>query len=237
MIFLRTVFFYIIVVLSYIIGSSITFICCFFCKDKIRPFQIAARIWSKCLLFCAGINVDVIGAKNVPKKEPLIYVSNHQGSPDILIFLANLPALFRFIIKKELFKIPLFGWYLRKAGYISVERGVGHKAHGFFSKAIKVLRSGENLLVFPEGTRTRTGKLGSFKRGSLLLAFKAKVRVVPVAISGSYFIQPHGSLLIKPTRVKVSIGKPVSLEKYGTKYEKALEDIRSTIEEMLGQPG
>lgn len=233
---LRTIFFYIMVVPSYFIGTAITFCFYVFSKDRVHPFQLAARYWSSFLLFCAGVKVEVKGAKKVPLKEPVIYVSNHQGSADIMILLAKLPTLFRFIIKKELFKIPIFGWYLRKAGYLSVERGVGHKAHKLFSRSVEVLRSGENLVVFPEGTRSRSGKLGAFKRGSLLLAFKAGVKVVPVAISGSYDIQPHGSLLIRPRPVKLFIGDPVDLKGYGSRYEKALEDVRGTIAGLLERP-
>jgi len=229
----RSIFFYLIVGLSFAIGTLITIPIAWFSRNKVRTYRFSARVWSKFLAFLSGIPVKIEGLDNVPKNEALVIVSNHQGAADIMILLAYLPAYFRFVIKKELFKIPFFGWYLRKAGYVSVERGAGEKAHRMFSEAEAVLKSGDNILIFPEGTRSRTGELQPFKRGSLLLAFRAKVRVLPVAIQGSFNILPPKSIFYNIVPVKVKIGKPVSLEKYGSNYEKALEDIHETIKDML----
>jgi 1-acyl-sn-glycerol-3-phosphate acyltransferase len=102
-----------------------------------------------------------------------------------------------------------------------------------FSQAEEALKSGDSILIFPEGTRSRDGKLQPFKRGSLLLAFKAKVRVVPVAISGSFHILPAKSIFYNIVPVSLKIGQPISLLKYGTAYEKALEDIHGVIQQMI----
>ena len=231
----RSLFFYLTAVLGFFIGTALTILIALPARPerKLKIFQDSALIWSRLLAFISGVPVKVQGLENLKKDEPVVIVSNHQGAADILILLAYLPVYFRFIIKKELFKVPFFGWYLKKAGYISVDRGVGEKAHRMFSEAQEALRSGDSILIFPEGTRSRDGKLQPFKRGSLLLAFKAKVSVVPVAISGSFHILPAKSIFYNPVPVSLKIGKPISLLKYGSAYEKALEDIHGVIQQML----
>jgi 1-acyl-sn-glycerol-3-phosphate acyltransferase len=230
---IRSAFFYAVAVISFIFGTLLTIFLSWFTSDKTRCFLRSARIWARFLMLISGIPVKVYGAENIPQNEPMIFVSNHQGAMDILILLAYLPVYFRFVVKKELFGIPFFGWYLKRVGYLSVDRGVGEKAHKMFSKAENILGSGGNLLVFPEGTRSLNGEIQPFKRGSLLLAFKAKVRVVPIAVSGSFHILPPKKIIYNIVPVKVKIGKPVSLEKYGSNYEKALEDIHETIKDLL----
>ncbi len=232
----RSVIFYAIVVVTFIIGTLITIPIVWFSRNKIRTYQTSARIWARMLARVSMIPVTLEGLENFPKDEALVMVSNHQGAADILILLAYLPCYFRFIIKKELFKIPFFGWYLRKAGYISVDRGAGEKAHKFMSSAEGVLASGEGILVFPEGTRTRDGNIQPFKRGSLLLAFKAKKRVLPIAVAGSFNILPPKSVFYNLVPIKIKIGKPVSLDKYGTKYEQALVEIHDLVKGMLEAP-
>ncbi|MBI5699636.1 1-acyl-sn-glycerol-3-phosphate acyltransferase [Candidatus Saganbacteria bacterium] len=232
---LRSLFFYLTAVLGFFIGTALTILIALPARPekKIKIFQNSALAWARLLAFISGVPVQIEGLENLNKNEPVVIVSNHQGAADILILLAYLPVYFRFVIKKELFKVPFFGWYLKKAGYIAVDRGVGEKAHRLFSEAEDALKTGDSVLVFPEGTRSRDGKLQPFKRGSLLLAFKAKVKVVPVAVSGSFHILPAKSIFYNIVPVKVRIGKPISLEKYGSAYEKALEDIHGVIQQML----
>jgi len=232
---IRTFLFYFVLVLSYIIGTSITVVISIFDtpSNRAKKFQRSAHIWAKFLVFLSGIPLKVYGSENIPKNEPLIFASNHQGAADILILLACLPRGFTFIIKQELFKIPIFGWYLRQAGYIAVDRGTKRGAVDFFVEAVKRLKEGGSILIFPEGTRSPDGKLHEFKRGSLLLAFKAKVRIVPIAISGSFGIMPKKSRLINPVPVKVQIGKPISIDKYNNDSELANEDLHKTIKQML----
>lgn len=232
---IRTVFFYLMLVLSFIIGTTLTILISLFDAPPIRAekFQRSAHIWAKFLAFVSGIPVKVFGLENVPKNESVIFASNHQGAADILILLACLPVTFTFIIKKELFNVPIFGWYLKQAGYVSVDRGTGRGAMDMFADAVKKLKSGSNILVFPEGTRSHDGRLQEFKRGSLLLAFKAKVRIVPVAISGSHNILPKKSYLINQAPVKVQIGEPISVNKYNNDSDRANDELYLAIKNML----
>jgi 1-acyl-sn-glycerol-3-phosphate acyltransferase len=229
---IHTILFYLLAGVSSVIGTTI--LLCFvpFAKQKNRPFLVAARIWSRFLIFFTGIKIRVSGLENIPRDKPVIIASNHQAAGDILLLAAFMPVPFRFAIKKELFKIPIFGWYLRKSEYLLIDRQLVLSAYKMVDAIADILKTGDSLLIFPEGTRTRTGELGKFKRGSLLSALKANVPVVPVAISGSYNIIPAGTWLINYCPVKLSVGKPIEI-KSEADYNDKVEEVREAIARML----
>jgi len=232
----RTILFYFIVIVTFLVGSLMTIIASLFSANKIETFQKAAHIWAKVLIFSSGIKVKIHGLENIPKdKKGLVLISNHQSAADILLLLSQLPVLFRFIIKQELFKIPVFGWYLKKSGYLSIDREAGIKAMRTLTRAKQLINEGGNILVFPEGTRTLDGSVGEFKRGSLLLASGTSALVVPIAIKGSFEIILKGSALLHPSKVKMSIGKPIKINKEKLnkeKQEEILNRVRNRIIEM-----
>lgn len=230
--FVHTILFYLLAALSFGVGIIITLLFAPFSKSKIKTFQVAAHRWSRFLMFFSGVRITLSGIENVPKDKPAVIAVNHQAAADILLVLAYLPTTFRFAIKKELFKIPVFGWYLRKAGYISIDRKSTLSAYRTVEMIIEVIKAGESVLIFPEGTRTRTGELGKFKRGSLFAALKSGAPIVPVAISGSFHIMPSGTWLLNPCPVKFSIAPPIEI-KSEADYNNKVEEIRSIIAEML----
>lgn len=230
--FIHTIFFYLVVVVSFFIGTTITLLFVPFSRSKNSPFQIAARLWGRFLIPFSGLKVTVAGVENIPKDQPLIIAANHQGAADILIVLAYLPVYFRFAIKKELFAIPAFGWYLKQAGYFPVDRQMILSAYKMVEKIEEIIKAGNSVLIFPEGTRSYDGSLGKFKRGSLLAAQKANVPVLPVAISGSFNIMPRGTWLFNACPVKLSIGQPVSFTSEAD-FDKNVEQVRQTIADLL----
>lgn len=232
---LRNFLFYLLTIISFVIGIILSFFISLFIKNSKKHlfFQKVAHIWSNLLIFASGIPISISGQENMPKDGSIIFVSNHQGAADITILLAKLNVPFRFIIKKELFNIPVFGWYLKKAGYIPVDRGTRKGALLMFVKAKEALENNENILIFPEGTRSLDGNLQPFKRGSMFLAVNTKKAIIPIAISGSFYILPKKSILINAVPVKVTIGKPIYPEVYGDDSDKANDFIYSTIKNML----
>ncbi|OGC21923.1 hypothetical protein A2291_05825 [candidate division WOR-1 bacterium RIFOXYB2_FULL_42_35] len=228
----HTVFFYVVTILSFLIGSSLALLYLPLSKTKTKPFQIAAHHWARFLAFFSGIKVTVSGLENIPKDKALIIVSNHQGAADILLLLACLPVLFKFAIKKELFGLPAFGWYLKRAGYFSVDRKVVLSAYRTVEQITEILKEGGNVLIFPEGTRSKTGELGRFKRGSLLAALKSGAPIVPIAISGSFNIMPRGTFLIHPHPVKLTVGKPIYIASEED-YDNKVGEVRDSIARML----
>ncbi|MFC1767707.1 lysophospholipid acyltransferase family protein, partial [Candidatus Margulisiibacteriota bacterium] len=157
---LHTAFFVIVMVVTFLVGTTLTLPFALFSKRKYRPFQFAARLWSRLLAFISGARITVSGIENIPESGALIFASNHQGAADILLLLAYLPRSFRFIIKKELFRIPLFGMYLRLAGYLSIDRKAALASYKTLGSAAEALEDGECILIFPEGTRSKTGEVG-----------------------------------------------------------------------------
>lgn len=232
---LRSAFFYLIVLISFLIGTTITFLALIRRPGSVA-FRRSAQLWAKFLLFVSGTRVKAEGKENIPENEPLIFVSNHQSAADILILLATIPRLFRFVIKKELFKVPVFGAYLRWSGYMPLDRGAGATAVKSLSKAEDYLKDNGSILIFPEGTRSESDEMKPFKRGSLFLIFNSKTRVVPIAIKGSHELISKGKPFINPGRVCVKFGPPLSFKNYGrTKddYEKALAELESAVRKML----
>jgi 1-acyl-sn-glycerol-3-phosphate acyltransferase len=121
---------------------------------------------------------------------------------------------------------------MRQAGYFSIDREVVLSAYKTLEKIVEILNAGESVMIFPEGTRSRDGTLGKFKRGSLMAALKSQAPIIPIAISGSYKIMPRGTWLLKPTTVKLSAGKPIYI-KSEEEYDRKVEEVREAIAKML----
>jgi len=177
-----------------------------------------ARWWGWTLLFIGRIPVQMHGLEHIPAGQRCVLVANHTSAADIPILFGHLPFQFRVIAKESLFKIPILGWCMRLAGYISIDRSNPKKAIRSLKQAAKRLREGYPALVFPEGTRSKTGELQPFKMGAFLLAIEAGVPVVPVGISGSFDILVRDSMRIRPgVQVHVYIGPPINTEDYTSK--------------------
>lgn len=161
-----------------------------------------ATLWAKLLLMICNTKVDVIGKENILFGKPQIFMANHQSDFDILISLAHIPVQFRWIAKKELFAIPVFGAAMRSAGYIEIDRSNREKAMQSIDEAALRIRSGKSVMTFPEGTRSREGEIKAFKQGAFHLAVKSGVPIIPISIIGSGRIMPKRSLRIKPGQLK-----------------------------------
>lgn len=173
-----------------------------------------ANIWGKILLMMCGTTVQVIGKENILRGKPQVFMANHQSDFDILIALAYVPGQFRWIAKKELFAIPVFGQAMRGAGYIEIDRQNHEKALQSLDLAALRIREGKSVMTFPEGTRSRNGEIKAFKQGTFYLAIQSGVPIVPISIIGSGDIMPKRSLKIKPGKIKLVIDKPIAVKGY-----------------------
>lgn len=189
--------------------------------------------WAKGILHVCGIKGRVKGKQNVDPNTARIYMANHQSFFDIFTLLAYLPVDFRFLLKRELMRIPLLGPAMKGAKYIAIERDDPRKAVKSMNQAAQQIKQGASVLIFPEGTRSRDGRLQPFKKGGFSLAVKAKCDIVPVVILGSGRIAPKGSLRIQKGWVAMHILQPVSLSGC-TKRDvpRIMADVR---EQMLSQ--
>ena len=173
-----------------------------------------ARIWASILLKISNTKVRVIGSENVLRGKPQIFMANHQSDFDILISLAYIPGQFRWIAKKELFAIPVFGQAMKSAGYIEIDRQNHEKAMHSLDLAALRIREGKSVMTFPEGTRSRDGEIKAFKQGLFYLAIQSGVPIVPISIIGSGAIMPKRSLKVKPGKITLVIDKPISVKGY-----------------------
>lgn len=193
-----------------------------------------AKLWGRGGLLLAGVKCELSGTENIPAGTPVIFMGNHQGNFDILALFASLPGQFRWLAKKELFDIPLFGYAMARAGYISIDRSNPRQALKSIKNAAERIRGGASVVIFPEGTRTRDGALLPFKRGGFQLAAKAGVPVIPFAITGSMQVNPRNRLELHRGAIRIRFGAPISTEGADAGNPEALMTmVRTAISELL----
>ncbi len=191
-------------------------------------YRIAAW-WGRLSAKLFGVEIEVIGRENYNPEQHYLVISNHAGMADIPLILGTLNLSLVFIAKEELGRIPLFGLALRQAGYILIKRGQNREALKSLTLASEALKEGRSLHIFPEGTRSATGKLLPFKRGPFLIAMKGGAPVLPVTIIGSHLITPKKSLKIYKGKIKIIIEKPLQPELFNS-----VEELRATSQEIIG---
>jgi 1-acyl-sn-glycerol-3-phosphate acyltransferase len=189
-----------------------------------------AKLWAKILLLISNTKVEIIGKENILRGKPQIFMANHQSDFDILIVLGHIPGQFRWIAKKELFHIPIFGAAMKTAGYIEIDRNNHEKAMQSLDEAALRIREGKSVMSFPEGTRSSDGEIKSFKQGIFHLAIKSSVPIIPVSIIGSGKIMPKRSLKVTPGKIKLIIDKPIDVKNYDIENRHELIDqVRKVI--------
>lgn len=196
--------------------------------------QVVARSWARWLLRLVGCRVRVRGGDGLIPGAPYVFASNHTSALDIPALLSVLPKNFRWIAKKELFDIPVFGYAIRRVGYIPIDRGDTRAAVKSLGMAASRIKDGASVVIFPEGTRSKDGNLLPFKSGGLGLAIRARVPVVPLAITGARKCLPPKSLLIRPGVITVTLGEPIPTAglKMGQRDEIALQ-VRDVVGRLM----
>src|SRR5512146_3015700 len=182
-----------------------------------------------------GIRSEVIGREQLDPKQTYIFMANHVSNIDPPVFVPLIGRRVFILVKKELFRIPVLGYAMRKAQFIAVDRQNRDAAVESVKKAIEVLRSGKSMMAYPEGTRSRDGKLLPFKKGPFHLAMDSGIPVVPVTIIGAHEVWPKGHFRITAGKITIMFHAPVDPPAFASREELMLA-VRSKIESALPEP-
>jgi 1-acyl-sn-glycerol-3-phosphate acyltransferase len=201
-----------------------------------RAQQQIARVWSRVSVWISCSKLILRGEENLRKCPVAVYASNHTSYMDIPVIFASLPFQFRILAKKELWPIAFIGWYLNRSGQIPVDAANPRTTLSSLSAAVKVLRSGMPLCIFPEGRRTPNGELSPFQSGAAYLAIRAQVPLVPIALAGVYDLLPIHTHHFYPGELTLSVGNPIATKGMTVRQTDELtEQLRVAIESLLAE--
>lgn len=171
-----------------------------------------ARFCIRAAGIIAGVRVNIRGAGKIEPEGAYVFLSNHQGNCDAPALAHALPRDFRALIKKEVMRLPVLSMILRRVNFVPIDRRDPNQSRAAIERGAALLREGYSFLAFPEGTRSRDGCLGEFKKGAFIMALKSRRPVVPVSILNSSTIQPPGSYRICPGVIEIIFHDPISTE-------------------------
>jgi 1-acyl-sn-glycerol-3-phosphate acyltransferase len=201
--------------------------------DTERILHNFARAWSWMIMKTIFSPVKVTGLEKIDASKPHVYAVNHASALDIPVLYVNLPFQFRIAFKKELLSYPIVGWHLKRSGQICVDQQNPAGSIGSIRSALKSLKAGTPLVIYPEGGRTPDGQIKPFLPGAFFLAIKAHVDIVPVALVGTFELLPMNTYHIKSQPLEMRVGDPIStagltghdMQKLSEKVEKAVSDL------------
>jgi 1-acyl-sn-glycerol-3-phosphate acyltransferase len=198
-------------------------------KAGYRYLNRLGKLYSRNLLFVFGARVNVQGIENLPETNNICLVSNHQGIMDILLITGYIPKTVGFVAKKELARIPVMNIWLKAMGCVLIDRKDPRKTMSTIQKALKQIQKGYAMVIFPEGTRSRSSRMGKFKPGSFKLALGANTFAVPVTINGTYKIFEETGA-ITPGEVSLTIHPAIEIS---TLSEEEKKQLHQTVENIV----
>jgi 1-acyl-sn-glycerol-3-phosphate acyltransferase len=198
-----------------------------------RRLHWFSRAWSWLIMKTIVSPVKVTGLDKIDTSKPQVYAVNHASAMDIPVLYVNLPFQFRIVFKKELLAYPIVGWQLKRSGQVCIDQQKPANSIAAIRSAVKSLKAGMPLVIYPEGGRTPDGEIKPFLPGAFFLAIKAQVDIVPVALVGTYELLPMNTYHIKCRPLEMRVGEPISttglkmkdLAAVSAKVQKALENL------------
>ena len=173
-----------------------------------------SKLWAYTMLAVSLVRTEIINKDKILGRTSYIIISNHQSLYDIIALVTSLGIQFRWIIKKEILKVPIFGYGLYASRNIFIDRSNTASAIESINKGFDRLPKGVSVMVFAEGTRSPDGKIHEFKKGGFVTAVRRKIPILPVTVNGSRRIMPKGSLAMKPGKIQIVIGDPIDTSSY-----------------------
>ena len=194
-----------------IITAATVFIGCLCGGERFFSYYPCV-IWSRLTCILTLCPVKVVGKEKLDKKQSCIFISNHQGAYDVFLVFGYIGQPIKWVMKQSLRKIPLVGLACDVAGHIFVDNSSAQAAAKTVKQAEKKLIQGASIAICPEGSRTRTGKMGVFKKGAFQMALNLKSPIVPITINGTYDVMPFNSFLINPHKMEMIIHDPIYID-------------------------
>ncbi|MBN2160372.1 MAG: 1-acyl-sn-glycerol-3-phosphate acyltransferase [Spirochaetes bacterium] len=192
------------------------------------------KFWSRMNLFLVGAKVKVSGLDHIARGSSYIVMANHQSHYDVWSLIGHLPLQLRWVIKKELRRIPIFGLGCERMGHIFIDRGNPDKSREELQALKDKFRHGASVVFFPEGTRSTEGGLLPFKKGGFVMSLQTGISILPVTVNGSRELLPKDSTRFQPGTIYISIHKPVPVENYSYENrEELMGNVREIIEAGL----
>jgi 1-acyl-sn-glycerol-3-phosphate acyltransferase len=178
----------------------------------------------------AGIAVEIEGLGHVKPGKTYLFLANHQGNCDPAALFPAIPRNVRFMLKKELRKVPFLGTIMKLGGFVFIDRKDRASALQGMEEAVAQMKQGHSFIAFPEGTRSRTGRMGPFKKGLFIMALQAGVPIIPVTISGSYEVMPPSRLKISSGTIRVVFHREIATNGLGlNQREQLMNEVESAI--------
>lgn len=191
------------------------------------------KYWSMFTCWIFLMRVKVIGRENIVKNESYVFVANHQGAYDIWSIYGYLNHNFKWLMKKELEKIFAVGWACKKSGHVFVDDSSIHGIKSTIKDSEETLKDGMSLVIFPEGSRSWDGKMIPFKRGAFMLAAEFGLPVVPITIDGSFRAMPRFTYNMTPSKITLTIHKPIYPGEKGFNTKQLLMQCTEEIQSAL----
>jgi 1-acyl-sn-glycerol-3-phosphate acyltransferase len=192
------------------------------------------RLWARLIVRGAGIDLRTEGIEHIGQSKRYILIANHHSYFDIPCIFAAIPQPIRFMAKKSLFSIPIFGWALGRAGFIPIDRKNRRTAVKSFDLAVERIRRGNTIVIFPEEGRSREVAMRPFQRGAFLLAIRSELPILPIAIDGTYEVLRVGATRITPGIVTIRVGTEIETAGVSVRSKDSLsEQSRGQIETLL----
>lgn len=202
-------------------------------KEQQEYLYEQAEGWGKFLIEKTGSKVRVIGQENIPEGAVLV-ISNHQSNFDIPLLVGYLGKPIGFVAKKELAKIPIMSTWMKRIHCVFIDRQNNRQAIKALAEAANSLKAGHSLVIFPEGTRSKKSTMGPFKKGSLRLAEKSGVPILPVTIIDSYKVYEGNNNRVQPANVQLIIEKPIDINQLDDEQkEQLLDQLREQFQKNL----
>ena len=196
-----------------------------------RATDTVPASWGKVLIALAGVRTVIEGIDQIDLSRSYVFVANHISGLDPPFHLAKMPVGIRFLAKKELFKVPIFGSGMRAVGMVETDRTAGVAGHRKINEQVAyVIEIGRSLLIYAEGTRSRDGEMKTFKKGAFRIAIDNKMPIVPVTISGTDVAWPPDSRLIRGGRAKMVFGEPIATDDLNSGD---IDDLRDRVRAVM----